>query len=274
MKEEQSMKKHGIKTAALCAVLFCLFASCGKDDDILATTPAGDFLPSLAGTVWCGPTTTEANSPWATFVFHDKTGLEGKAVYYFSNLPITMPQQAATPAETRRQPVDYSYESGSGEGTLAKYPADDGGGTYSFCLDENSETLTIVNFGADGESAKEFKRVAVNLRESSTTVEPEFDPIPWAPLGDLPDDLVGTIWMGKAGNGGWLTMTVTDAAHVVASYSVDNSTNNSGLAYNGSDKSGTMSGSGGPGAFAISGSVMTFSNFYGHAGQRSFKRYR
>jgi hypothetical protein len=234
-------------------------------------TVAASNGDSLTGTVWCGPLTDDADSPWATFVFHDRKGLEGTAVYFFSSLPTTMPQQAADPPETRRQSVDYEYSDNNRTGTLEKYTVDGGGGNYSFRLDEYSETLTILNFGAGGKSSREFKRVAVNLRESDTTVEPEFDPIPWTP-GDLPDDLAGTVWMGKAGNGGWLTMTVTDADHVVISYSVDNSTNNAGLTYR--NRKGTMSGSGGPGDFSISGSVLTFSNFYGHAGARRFPRYR
>jgi hypothetical protein len=96
--------------------------------------------------------------------------------------------------------------------------------------------------------------------------------------------------MGKAPNGGWLTITVRAAtagdppvAPITASFSVDNSTNDWTITYYGitdttGGAGGTMTGMGNfdivTTGTVVSQDELVFDNFFGHAGERHFYRYR
>jgi hypothetical protein len=287
------ISKLGI--AALTAGLFAVFTFLGcpiedylfwGDEPVTVEYPA-----SLEGTVWSGPTTAATGSPWATFVFHDKTGLEGTAVYYFSDHPTDIPPQQSTDPQYRAA-VAYTYivTSTSAGGNITRYTAD-GGGTYSFQLDPTSKIITITGFDTPAfpSVSIDFQLVASGLDEDHDLPPAVIEPNPWTP-GALPADLDNTVWMGKAPNGGWLTITLRaptagtpPTAPITASFSVDNSTNDWTATYYGNTdttggKGGTMTGMGDfdivTTGSAVSQDELVFINFFGHAKQRTFYRYR
>jgi hypothetical protein len=290
LKRDSEKQLFGItksRIAVFAAVLFAALAFLGCPTDESSTTTE-EYPATLEGTVWCGPT-GGTGSPWATFVFHDKSSnpdYRGTAVYYFSDHPTDIPPQASGDPD-RRTPVDYEYfptGGNAGSGTIDRYAAD-AAGTYNFQLGPDSTTITITNFGTPPAS-KVFNRVAQELDEDSGDEDaPLFDPNPWTPAEPLPSTLLNTVWMGKAPNGGWLTITVRAAttgapptAPITASFSVDNSTNDWTVTYYGA--TGTTGGAGGSmtgmGTFDINtaGTELTFTNFYSHAGPRTYYRYR
>jgi hypothetical protein len=103
-------------------------------------------------------------------------------------------------------------------------------------------------------------------------------------------DLVDSVWGGETPrDDDWLTITFreiegtgvsgftgTPGSRAVCSFSVDNSTNNYAFTYDDKTKSGSITGSWAPGDFTIgkNNSTITFSNYGGHSGARSFARFR
>jgi hypothetical protein len=117
------------------------------------------------------------------------------------------------------------------------------------------------------------------------TESPEDENLPLASLKD-------TVWGGETPRGGdWLTISFKDLETAIAgseetglrtvwSFSIDNSTNNWGYAYDAATKSGAITATGwnpAPNGFTISGDTktLTITNYGSHGGaSRDFKRLR
>jgi hypothetical protein len=194
-------------------------------------------LTSLENTVWAGE--TPRNGDWATFTF--KAGNKVAASFAVDN---TTNEWTCT------------YDGAAKSGSFS------GGGLGAFTISKDAKTLVITEYYAHG--LREFKR----LRGGDSV-----DPVPFTP-GALPADLVNTVWAGETPRGGdWATFAFKADGKVVASFAVDNSTNE--WTYTNTGKDGAITGPGWfDGLFTISddAKILTFPGYMG--GSRDFTRLR
>jgi hypothetical protein len=104
------------------------------------------------------------------------------------------------------------------------------------------------------------------------------------PMGDLADDLVGSVWGGETPRpGDWLTISFMSAGKVICSFSIDNTSNRWDYTYDNSTNTGTITNpypppddwNPAPNGFTISDDTLTITNYGFHGGApRQFKRYR
>jgi hypothetical protein len=201
-------------------------------------------LTGLENWVYGGETPQSPNPGWLTITFQKNN----KVICAFSHDGTT-------------NEWNYSYDKGTRAGTISR----SGGGWTpgDFTISGDGKTLTFNNFMG---AARNYKR----LRSGDG-----LDPVPFAP-GALPADLLGTVWGGETPRGeeDWATFTFRADGKAIASFAIDNSTNEWEFTYTDSLKSGSFSG-GGLTAFTISadGTTLIINPYYAH-GFREFKRFR
>jgi hypothetical protein len=198
----------------------------------------------LEGWVYGGGTPQESDTGWLTITFKESN----KVICAFS-------------ADNTTNEWEYTYDKKSKAGTVS---ISGGGWTPGdFTISNDDNTLTFSSYMG---AARDYKR----LRSSPGNV----DPVPFTPA-DLPADLVNTVWAGETPReGDWATFTFKADSKIVASFAVDNTTNDWTYTYDGDSKSGSFSG-GGLGAFTIiaDGKTLVITAYYAH-GPREFKRLR
>jgi hypothetical protein len=200
-------------------------------------------LTSLEGSVWAGETPQAENTGWLSIIFKENN----KVICAFS-------------ADNTTNEWDYAYDKGTRAGSVSK----PGGGWTpgDFTISEDGKTLTFSSYMG---AARDYER----LRSGDGV-----DPVPFTP-GALPADLVNTVWGGETPrDGDWATFTFKTDGKAVASFAVDNTTNEWTYTYPDNSKSGSFSG-GDLQAFTISndGTTLVITTYYAH-GPREFKRFR
>jgi hypothetical protein len=196
----------------------------------------------LENRVYGGGTPQNENTGWLTIAFK----ANNKVICAFS-------------ADNTTNEWEYTYDKGTRTGIVSN-PA--GGWTPGgFTISEDHNTMTFSNYMG---AARDFKR----LRSGDGV-----GPVPFTP-GELPANLVNTVWAGETPReGDWATFTFKAEGKVIASFAVDNTTNEWTYTYDNNSKSGSFSG--GLGAFTISGDnkTLTITQYYAH-GLREFQRLR
>jgi hypothetical protein len=239
LKRSFMMKKRVLFTGVMILLVLSLGFLTG------CPTEAGEEenLTGLENWVYGGETPQANNTGWLTITFKE----ENKVICAFS-------------ADNTTNEWDYTYDKGTRAGTVSK--AGGGWTPGDFTISEDGKTLTFSSYMG---AARDYKR----LRSGDIV-----DPVPFTP-GTLPAKLVNTVWGGETPRSGdWVTFTFQADNKVVASFSIDNTTNDWTYTYEDASKSGSFSG-GGLGAFTISNDARTLviTGYYAH-GPREFKRFR
>jgi alpha-tubulin suppressor-like RCC1 family protein len=220
-----------------------VFTSCAHDTDG-GTPPAAQPNPAaLVNAVYGG---LNPGGAWVTVAFK----VENKAVCAFSG-------------DNTSNEYTYTYYDNRSGGLSA---ANEGGWTPgAFTLNEDGSKLTFTNFGGHG-GEKIFNR----LRKTDLTAEDSP-----SDLDALPLDLTGSVWGGSTPQNegtGYLTLVFKTDNNVIAAFSADSTSN--AWTYSYENGTGSIIATGwSPGDFTVSNGVLTFSNYGGHGGEKTFTRY-
>ena len=232
----------------LMPVLFLIIFLTGCPEPGTNITEPEDNTAALVNSVWAGETPRPGD--WLVITFRP----EGKVIWSFS-------------IDNSTNEWGYTFNTDNfGTVTVQEgwNPAPNG-----FTVRDG--ILTIINYGNHEGPPREFRR----LRQANLTV----DTVPFTP-GALDVNLVNSVWAGETPRpGDWLTITFRPESKVIWSFSVDNTTNEWGYTFDGTENKGTVTVPGGwnpaPNGFTVSGNTLTITNYGNHAGSpREFKRYR
>ncbi|MCL2763116.1 MAG: hypothetical protein FWD36_07940 [Treponema sp.] len=230
----------------LTLILITLFTGCPEPGTSI--TGYADNSGGLVYSVWVGETPRAGD--WLTITF-----MPGKKVICSFSI------------DNSTNEWEYTFNTAH-TGTITNPAGGWSPAPNGFTISGN--TLTITNYGSHGGALREFRRV----RQANLTVEP----VPFT-LGALAGDLVYSVWAGETPrNGDWLTITFMPGNKVIWSFSIDNTTNEWGYAFDSAAHTGTITTglpwNPAPGGFAVSGNTLTITNYGGHTGPREFNRYR